>query len=145
MVGEFISLALVPDLMENPWFQLALITPVMLYTGWPIHRTGWLILTHRAADMNSLITVGTLAAFLYSLVVTVAPGILPEDLREVYYEAIGVILTLILLGRLLEAIAKGGTSEAIRKLIGLQARTARVVRNEREQMLSLLRVNLNMI
>ncbi|MFQ5831009.1 MAG: copper-translocating P-type ATPase, partial [Candidatus Methylomirabilia bacterium] len=61
------------------------------------------------------------------------PGVVPEALRNVYYEAVGVILTLILLGRLLEAIAKGGTSEAIRKLIGLQARTARVVRNGREE------------
>ena len=133
MVGEFISPGLVPDLMENPWFQLALITPVMLYTGWPIHRTGWLILAHRSADMNTLITIGTVAAFGYSLVATIAPGILPSELQEVYYEAVGVILTLILLGRLLEAVAKGGTSEAIRKLIGLQARTARVVRDGQEQ------------
>ncbi|MFQ5812425.1 MAG: heavy metal translocating P-type ATPase [Anaerolineae bacterium] len=132
MVGEFISPDWVPDLMESPWFQLALIAPVMIYTGWPIHRTGWLTLTHRTADMNSLITIGTMAAFSYSLVVTVAPGVLPEDLREVYYEAVGVILTLILLGRLLEAIAKGGTSEAIRKLIGLQSKTARVVRDGQE-------------
>lgn len=133
MVAQFISPDWVPDLMESPWFQLALITPVMLYTGWPIHRTGWLTLAHRTADMNSLITVGTVAAFTYSLVVTVAPGLLPEQLQEVYYEAVGVILTLILLGRLLEAVAKSGTSEAIRKLIGLQARTARLVQDGQEQ------------
>ncbi len=133
MVSEFISAALVPSVMHNPWFQLALITPVMLYTGWPIHRTGWLILAHRSADMNTLITIGTVSAFLYSLVVTLVPETLPVALREVYYEAVGVILTLIMLGRLLEAIAKGGTSEAIRKLIGLQARTARVVRNGQEE------------
>ena len=133
MVGEFISTDWVPDFMEDRWFQLGLIALVMVYTGWPIHRTGWLVLAHRAVDMNSLITIGTVAAFAYSLVVTIAPGVLPEDLREVYYEAVGVILTLILVGRLLEAIAKGGTSEAIRKLIGLQARTARVVRDGQEQ------------
>lgn len=133
MIGEFIGMQFVPDIMEGPWFQLVWITPVMLYAGWPIHRTGWLILTHRAADMNSLITIGTVAAFSYSLFVTVAPGLLPGGFQEVYYEAVGVIITLILLGRLLEAIAKGGTSEAIRKLIGLQARTARVIRNGQEQ------------
>ena len=129
MVGGFISEDLVPALLDSNWFQLGLITPVMVYAGWPIHRTGWLILSRRAADMNSLITIGTLAAFLYSLIVTVSPGVFPEDLQEVYYESVGVIITLIMLGRLLEAIAKGGTSEAIRKLIGLQAKTARVTRD----------------
>ena len=63
--GGFISQALVPALLDNNWFQLGLITPVMVYAGWPIHRTGWLILSRRVADMNSLITIGTLAAFLY--------------------------------------------------------------------------------
>jgi Cu+-exporting ATPase len=123
----------VPDLLMNHWVQLALIAPVMAYTGWPIHRTGWLTLAHRTADMNTLITVGTSAAFLYSLFVTVAPGVLPAELRDVYYEAVGVILTLILLGRLLEARAKAGTGEAIRKLIGLRATTARVMREGREE------------
>src|SRR3546814_15241820 len=82
--------------------------------------------------MNILITIGTVAAFGYSLLVTLAPGVLPSELRDVYYEAVGVIITLILLGRLLEARAKAGTGEAIRKLIGLQARTARVVRDGAE-------------
>src|SRR5262252_2890049 len=115
--------------LANHWAQLALITPVMVYSGWPIHRTGWLSLVHRSAEMNSLITIGTCASFGYSLVVTVAPGLLPEGLRDVYFEAVGVVITLILLGRLLEARAKAGTGEAIRKLIGLQARTARIVRD----------------
>ena len=132
MVGGFISQDLVPGLLDNHWFQLGLITPVMVYAGWPIHRTGWLILAKRAADMNSLITIGTLAAFLYSLIVTVSPGLFPDDLQEVYYESVGVIITLIMLGRLLEAIAKGGTTEAIRKLIGLQAKTARVMSDGQE-------------
>jgi len=124
---------LVPvGILANHWVQLALITPVMLYSGWPIHRTGWLSLSHRSAEMNSLITIGTLAAFGYSLLVTVGPGLLPPGLRDVYFEAVGVILTLILLGRLFEARAKAGTGEAIRKLIGLQARTARVVRDDAE-------------
>ena len=132
MTSDFFDAPWLPAILLNHWFQLALITPVMLYTGWPIHRTGWLTLRHRTADMNTLITIGTIAAFGYSLVVTIAPGILPVALRLVYYEAAGVILTLIMLGRLLEAIAKGGTGEAIRKLIGLQAKTARVLRNGEE-------------
>jgi Cu+-exporting ATPase len=118
----------IPTWTMNHWLQLALITPVMVWVGSPIHRTGWLALAHRAADMNSLITLGTCAAFGYSTVVTVAPSLVPEDLRDVYFEAVGVIITLILLGRLLEARAKAGTGEAIRRLIGLQARTARVER-----------------
>jgi len=130
MLDEFVGG--VPEWLTNHWLQLALITPVMLYTGWPIHRQGWLALTQRAADMNSLITIGTLAAFGYSLAVTVAEGLFPEDLRDVYFEAVGVILTLILLGRLVEARAKSGTGQAIRRLLDLQAKTARVVRNGEE-------------
>ena len=129
MATQFFNATWVPNFLLNRWVQLAFITPVMFYTGWPIHRTGWLILSHRSADMNSLITLGTCAAFGYSLFVTIAPGAVPADLREVYYEAVGVILTLIMLGRLFEARAKAGTGEAIRKLIGLQAKTARVVRD----------------
>jgi Cu+-exporting ATPase len=132
MLHELFGADWVPDLLLDHWLQLALITPVMLYTGWPIHITGWLTLRHRTADMNTLITLGTIAAYGFSLVVTVAPGLLEEDLRNVYYEAVGVILTLILLGRLFEARAKAGTGEAIRKLIGLQARTARVIRDGHE-------------
>jgi len=132
MVTGFFGVTWMPDLLMNPWFQVALIAPVMFYTGWPIHRTGWLALSHRTADMNSLITLGTLAAFGFSLVVTVAPAILPPAVREVYYEAVGVIITLILIGRLLETKAKAGTGAAIRTLIGLQPRTARVVRDDVE-------------
>jgi Cu+-exporting ATPase len=119
----------VPAVLLNHWVQLALITPVMFYVGWPIHRTGWLALAHRSADMNSLITLGTLAAYGYSLLVTIASSALPAEVRDVYFEAVGVILTLIMLGRLLEARAKAGTGEAIRALLGLQARTARVLRD----------------
>ncbi|WP_459740141.1 heavy metal translocating P-type ATPase [Streptomyces sp. E-15] len=133
MAHELFGATWVPGWMLNHWLQLALITPVMFYTGWPIHVTGWLTLRHRAADMNSLITLGTSAAYGYSLLVTLAPALLPKDVREVYFEAVGVILTLILLGRLLEARAKAGTGEAIRALLGLQARTARVVRDGTER------------
>ena len=132
MAHEVFGADWVPSLLLNHWLQLALITPVMFYTGWPIHRTGWLALAHRSADMNSLITLGTTAAYGYSLQVTLAPGLLPADVRDVYFEAVGVILTLILLGRLLEARAKAGTGEAIRALLGLSARTARVIRDGAE-------------
>ncbi|UER55407.1 heavy metal translocating P-type ATPase [Kineosporiaceae bacterium SCSIO 59966] len=132
MAHELFGATWVPELLMRPWLQLLLIAPVMVYTGWPIHRTGWLALSHRTADMNSLITLGTIAAFGFSLVATFAPSLLPVDSREVYYEAVGVILTLILLGRLLETKAKAGTGEAIRALIGLQPRTARVVRGGEE-------------
>ncbi|BBX96385.1 heavy metal translocating P-type ATPase [Mycobacterium lacus] len=122
----------VPAVLLNRWLQLAFITPVMCYVGWPIHRSGWLALVHRSPDMNSLITLGTSAAYGYSLLVTVAATALPPEVRDVYFEAVGVILTLIMVGRLLEARAKAGTGEAIRALLGLQARTARVVRGGSE-------------
>ena len=128
MAGQFVPVGI----LANHWIELALITPVMFFVGWPIHRTGWLSLLHHSAEMNALITLGTSAAFGFSLLVTVAPAIFPAGLRDVYFEAVGVIITLILLGRLFEARAKAGTGEAIRTLIGLQARTARVVRDGQE-------------
>ena len=132
MAHEVFKAGWVPGVLLNHWVQLALITPVMFYTGWPIHRTGWLALAHRSADMNSLITLGTVAAYGYSLLVTVAPALLPAGVRGVYFEAAGTILTLILLGRLVETRAKAGTGQAIRELLGLQARTARVIRDGAE-------------
>ena len=105
--------AWVPPVLLNHWVQLALITPVMFYTGWPIHRTGWLALSHRSADIDGLITIGTVAAYGYSLVVTIAPSLLRAGVRGVYFETTGVILTLILLGGLIETRA-GGTGQAIR-------------------------------
>jgi Cu+-exporting ATPase len=129
MTREFLHPSWLPTFMTNPWFALTLISPVFVFTGWPIHRAGWLALLHRSADMNSLITLGTFAAFLYSLVLTVAPSLAPSNVRGVYYEEVGFILTLILLGRLIELRAKAGTGEAIRSLLGLEARTARVERD----------------
>ena len=132
MAHELFGATWVPGVLLNHWLQLALITPVMVYGGWPIHRIGWLALAHRGAEMNSLITLGTTAAYGYSLLVTLAPELLPAEVREVYFEAVGVILTLIMLGRLLEARAKAGTGEAIRALLGLQPRAARVLRDGTE-------------
>ena len=129
MADGFLHPSWLPQILLNHWLQLALITPVMFYSGWPIHRTGWLSIAHRSAEMNALITVGTTAAYGYSLLVTVAPSLLPAELRGVYFEVVGVIITLILLGRLFEARARAGTGEAIRQLIGLQPRTARLVQD----------------
>src|SRR3989442_276211 len=123
--------------LDPRWLKvgLALLTlPVMVWSGRQFYRGAWTGFRHRTADMNTLIAVGTGAAFLYSLVATLAPGVftragLPAD---VYYEAVAAIIALILLGRLLEARAKGRTSEAIRRLAGLKAKTAHVLRDGRE-------------
>jgi Cu+-exporting ATPase len=122
----------IPSLLMNHWTQFALITPVMFYVGAPIHSIGWLTLRHRSAEMNTLITLGTTAAYGYSALATFAPRILPMNVRAVYFEAVGVIITLILFGRLLEVRAKAGTGEAIRALLDLQPPTARVLRNDVE-------------
>ncbi|MGC4410332.1 copper-translocating P-type ATPase [Rhizobium rosettiformans] len=108
--------------------QFALATAVLAGPGRRFYLKGFPALWRLAPDMNALVAIGTGAAYLYSLVTTFAPEILPVDARHVYYEAATVIVSLILLGRLLEARAKGRTGAAIRKLAGLQAKTARVER-----------------
>ena len=123
--------------LDLEWVKrgLAVLTlPVLLWSGAQFYRGTWSGLKHRTADMNTLIGVGTGAAYAYSLVATVAPGLftgagLPAD---VYYEAVSAIIALILLGRLLEARAKGRTSEAIRRLAGLRPKTAHVLREGHE-------------
>ncbi|MEE4463830.1 heavy metal translocating P-type ATPase, partial [Azotobacter chroococcum] len=102
---------------------------VMFGPGLRFFQKGIPALLRGAPDMNSLVAVGTSAAWLFSLVATFAPGLLPAGTVHVYYEAATVIITLILLGRFLEARARGRTSEAIKRLIGLQAKTARVRRD----------------
>jgi len=108
--------------------QFVLTTLVLAFPGIRFYQKGIPALLRAAPDMNSLVAVGTLAAYAYSLVATFAPGLLPAGTVNVYYEAAAVIVTLILLGRVLEARAKGRTSEAIKRLVGLQAKTARVRR-----------------
>jgi P-type Cu+ transporter len=109
-----------------PWVQLALTIPVIFYAGAPFYVAAWKALLHRSANMNTLISLGTGAAFLYSLVETL------RGHHDVYYEAAAVIVALILLGRTLEARARGRASEAIRRLIDLQPRVARIVRDGAE-------------
>ncbi|MDT7605458.1 MAG: P-type Cu+ transporter [Acidobacteriota bacterium] len=133
------------------YLQLALTTPVVFYCGAQFYRGAWAALRHRAADMNTLIATGTGAAYLYSVAATLAPNffaaatprgsmigmggmsdaasnIAAGAMPPVYFEAAGVIIALILLGRMLEARARGKTGDAIRRLLGLQPKRARVVR-----------------
>ena len=116
--------------MQNNWYiQFVLTTLVLFIPGIRFYKKGLPALWRLAPDMNSLVAVGSLAAYGYSLVATFTPGVLPAGTINVYFEAAAVIVTLILLGRLLEARAKGRTSEAIKRLAGLQAKTARVSRD----------------
>src|SRR5918998_1611701 len=117
------------------WLNLGLLllaTPVQFWAGWRFYRGAWGSLRHGAADMNTLVAVGTSAAYLYSAVATLAPQLFAAGRADVYFDTSALIITLILLGRLLEARAKGRTNEAIKKLAGLQAKTARVVRGDEE-------------
>jgi Cu+-exporting ATPase len=114
---------------QTSWIvQFILTAAVILGPGRGIYRTGYPALWRGAPDMNSLVALGTSAAFGYSVVATFLPGLLPASARVVYFEAAAVIIALILLGRWMEARAKGRTGAAIRRLIGLQPRTARVER-----------------
>lgn len=115
---------------QTSWvIQCVLTTLVLLGPGRGFYRKGIPALLKRAPDMNSLVAVGTGAAWGYSVVATVLPGLLPDGVRAVYFEAAAVIVVLILVGRWLEARAKGRTGAAIQSLLGLQTRTARVLRD----------------
>ncbi|NTX78765.1 copper-translocating P-type ATPase [Serratia proteamaculans] len=115
---------------QTSWYlQFVLTTLVLFGPGLRFFRKGIPALLRGAPDMNSLVSVGTVAAYGYSVVTTFIPEVLPQGTANVYYEAAAVIVTLILLGRTLEARAKGRTSQAIKRLVGLQAKTARVERN----------------
>jgi Cu+-exporting ATPase len=132
MVEHFVGEQYVPDVLENHVVQLVLTLPVFFWVGWPIHTIGWRALANRSAEMNSLITLGTTAALGYSLVATFIPQVLPEQVRGVYYEVVSFILTVILLGRLVEARARAGTGDAIRALVELAPATAHVMRQGQE-------------
>ena len=112
--------------------EFLLATPVLFYAGWRFFVTGWAELSHLNPGMNSLVMLGASAAYFYSLIALVAPDLFPAGTANSYFEAAGVIVTLILIGRYLEAIAKGRTSQAIKKLMRLQAKTARVLRDGEE-------------
>lgn len=115
--------------MQASWYIQFILTSLVLFVpGLRFYRKGLPALARLAPDMNSLVAVGSLAAYSYSIIATFAPFLLPAETVNVYFEAAAVIVTLILLGRVLEARAKGRTSEAIKRLVGLQAKTARVRR-----------------
>ncbi len=117
------------------WVQLALATPVVFWAGRPFFTGAWRAFQHHAADMNTLIAVGTAAAYGYSVVATVAPGLFEAagQMPHVYFEPAATIVTLILTGRLLEERAQGRASAAIERLMDLRPDTARVVREGREE------------
>ena len=123
-----------PAFLTDPWFQLTLATPVQFYAGAPFYRGAINALRHRTTDMNTLVAVGTTAAFGYSVAAILFPGffaaagLVMGDALPLYFDTAAAIITLILLGRFLEARARSHTSDAVRKLIGLTPRTARVVR-----------------
>ncbi|MCF6303594.1 MAG: heavy metal translocating P-type ATPase, partial [Devosiaceae bacterium] len=119
--------------MQNSWLvQFVLTTMVMFGPGLSLYTKGFPALVRGAPDMNSLVALGTSAAYLFSVVSTFLPGLLPEGTPAIYFEAAAVIVVLILLGRSLEARAKGRTGQAIRKLLDLQSKTARVLRDGKE-------------
>jgi len=124
-----------PAVLSNPVLLLLLTTPVQFWVGWQFHRGFWATLKHRTADMNTLVSIGTNAAYFYSVALTFFRStIAPKGMEAMtYYDTAAILMTLIVMGRWLEAKAKGRTSEAIKTLMGLQARTARVIRGGLEQ------------
>ena len=128
---------------QTSWIlQFLLVSLVLIGPGRIFYAKGFPALFKGAPDMNSLVAVGTSAAYLYSCIATFLPALLPEGVRAVYFEAAAVIVVLILLGRSLEARAKGRTGATIRKLIGLQAHTARVIRDGKPQDVDIAEISL---
>jgi len=130
MFAEMFDWHWVPQLIMDPRFQLVLATPIQFIAGGQFYKDSYYALKNKSANMSVLIAMGTTAAYLFSVVVTFWGDLIGE--KSVYYETAAIIITLIILGKLLEAIAKGKTSEAIKKLMGLQPKTARVVRGGEE-------------
>jgi len=129
-----LSLPWSPSFTGKLYLLWALATPVQFWAGLRFYRGAWGALRHRTADMNTLVAVGTSAAYFYSVVAVLFPGLFAATGRgaDVYFDTAAIIIALILLGRFLEARAKGQTSEAIKKLIGMQPKTALVVRDSKE-------------
>ena len=123
-----------PSFFSNNYLLWILATPVQFWAGWQFYQGAWARLKHKAANMNTLIAVGTSAAYFYSVAAILFPSFFATGGRQaaVYFDTAVIIVTLILMGRFLEARAKGQTSDAIKKLIGMQAKTARVVRHDQE-------------
>ena len=121
------------ETLRLAWGMAALLTlPVLFYSGGHFFSGAWAALKHRSANMNTLIALGTAAAWLYSTAAILFPRIFPEGTSEPFYDVVAVVIALVILGQALELRAKGRTSEAIKKLMGLQAKTARVIRDGQE-------------
>jgi Cu+-exporting ATPase len=134
MISELTGGAWLPSFLGNKYLLWALATPVQFWAGWQFYKGLWAGLKHKTANMNTLIAVGTSVAYVYSIAAILFPNFIAAGGRgaHVYFETSVLIIALILLGRFLEARAKGQTSEAIKKLMGLQAKTARVIRSGEE-------------
>ncbi|WP_307472938.1 heavy metal translocating P-type ATPase [Paenibacillus harenae] len=137
MVGHFsfTSWIYTPDLFMNPWFQLILAAPVQFYVGRQFYVGAYKALRNGSANMDVLVSLGTSAAFFYSLYLTIDwlfKGASAHHGPSLYYETSAVLITLVIMGKLFESLAKGRTSEAIKSLMGLQAKTALVIREGQE-------------
>ncbi|GAF09830.1 Cu+ P-type ATPase [Paenibacillus pini JCM 16418] len=135
MVGHFsfTSWIPVPSLFMNPWFQLVLATPVQFIIGGQFYVGAYKALRNKSANMDVLVALGTSAAYFYSLYLTIQSiGMNMNHTVEMYYETSSILITLILVGKWFEALAKGRSSEAIKSLMGLQAKTALVIRDGQE-------------
>lgn len=132
---SFLSWIWMPDLFMNPWFQLVLATPVQFYIGKQFYMGAFKALRNKSANMDVLVSLGTSAAYFYSLYLTLewaSHGGSVHHGPSMYYETSAVLITLVILGKLFESLAKGRTSEAIKTLMGLQAKTAMVIRDGQE-------------
>ena len=126
LLHSFGLMGSISKFLMNPYLQLVLATPVQFVAGWPFYRGAWAALRNGSANMDVLVALGTSAAYFYSIA-----NVLTGD-PHLYFETSAILITLIILGKLLEAIAKGRTSEAIKSLMGLQPKTARVIRGGEE-------------
>jgi Cu+-exporting ATPase len=138
LAAIIMALSFSPAFAGRAYLLWALATPVQFWAGWRFYRGAWGALRHRTADMNTLIAVGTSAAYLYSVIAILFPNLFTAGglMPDLYFDTSSMIIALILLGRFLEARARGQTSEAIKKLIGLQPKTARIVRQGEETEIS---------
>jgi len=137
---QFTSFIWMPDMLMNPWVQLALATPVQFIIGGQFYVGAYKALRNKSANMDVLVALGTSAAYFYSLYLSIASLSSGAHMVELYFETSAVLITLIILGKLFEAKAKGRSSEAIKKLIGLQAKQATVVRNGQELVIPIAEV-----
>ncbi len=135
LAAAIMILGFVPTFTGRPYLMWALATPVQFWAGLRFYRGAWGALKHKTSDMNTLIAVGTSVAYFYSMMAVVAPGLFTTDILEphLYFDTSAMIIALILLGRFLEARARGQTSEAIKKLIGMQPKRALVIREGQQQ------------